>query len=163
MIFRKFVTLFWGILCFFKVSAQNEYRYFSIRLGLNHHFFAEKTNNVTDKFLESPDGEMLLFSDNKLKFSYDLTYTMNLFYHFDFKNDKVGIVAGIEYVNYGITTHYTTRNQEYTLIEKFRIQSLGFPLMLKISNAMYEQMKYLFLGVQYNYNLSLRKIESSNF
>lgn len=161
--------------------AQSEYRYFGLRFGFNHNFLNPKPEAATDKFLTTPDGDMRIFpiqdeemlgGASKTYIDYNVGFTGDVQYHFDFKNDKVGLIFGVQYATNGISAKYLARpgtleeiqnsennppsyiyNDDYWVVEKNRVYSVGVPLALKFGKDIYSEQFYFFLGGQYNLNL----------
>ncbi len=158
--------------------AQWEYQYFSFRVGLNHNMFSPTPSSTASpnfpdndneyyKLLTIPEvgGDMPLnvaTGSDKL-FYYGVGIAADFLFHFDLKNNKLGFATGVQYSSHGIGTNSLTENKKYELIEKYRVTSVGVPLMIKFGGNIYKKMSYFFVGGQVNYNMNLKEKQEVNF
>ena len=150
---KYFFILFSFLLSIHAFSQKNEYQYFSLRFGYSQGFSTQPGYNE-NKYLKTPDGEMQLKPvDSYL--GYTPGFVANLFYHFDFPTDNAGIMAGVEYNNYGVASKYETVNGKYSVVERNKINAIGIPLAFKIGPKFYDKQTYGYLGAQFNYHLSM--------
>ena len=142
-------------------SQKSEYQYFSFKLGYNQGFSTQPGFNV-NKYLSTPAGEMQLTPvDSYL--GYIPGFVANIFYHYDLPTDNAGVMVGLEYDNYGVSSKYETVNGIYNLIEQHRVNAIGIPLTFKIGPKFYDKQTYGFLGAQFNYNLSMKVNQKVNW
>ncbi|MCQ2975891.1 MAG: PorT family protein [Bacteroidales bacterium] len=132
----------------------SEYRYWCFVLGVNHGFSAPENTNQT-MMIHSPKGDM--YKAKASGFSYVPGYQVGALYNFDLKNNKTGVVAGVEFVNYGFATKYeTVDNKLYDVKQTFRATAVSVPLLFKFGTSdIYRDMKYFTIGARANYNISV--------
>ena len=141
--------------------SQWEFTYFVFRFGANHQMFSPQPDSINNFYLNTTDGEMKLLPDTTFFMDYVPGFHVDLHFHIDFANDKGGIVAGIEYLNMGVSEKYVTVN-ELSLIRTFRMHSIGIPLYIKFGNQIFNKQKYFFGGVQYNINFAMQLVEKTS-
>ena len=154
---KLFGIIIIAFLCYTQANAQWEYQYFSIRVGANHNFLSPKPGNFENAFLQTEIGDMPLFPNFKenSKYSYyGIGVTGDVFFHYDLTNNKIGFALGLQYANNSMGAQYFTQDGKYNLTEKYRVHSLGIPLMIKVSPDIYTKQFYLFAGAQYNINMA---------
>ncbi len=134
-----------------------EYQYFVLRVGMTHNLLSGTPGTFDNKFLKTPKGEIQLKPVSSI--GYIPAWHIDLYFHYDFSSDKAGIIFGIEYNNGGVSTEYETISNNYTLVEKFRANKIAVPLLLKFGREIFDDQRYIFVGVQYNLNLMLSKTE----
>ncbi len=135
-------------------SQKSEYQYFSLRLGYSQGFSGQP-GFMANKYLNTPAGEMQLTPVDSY-IGYMPGFVGNLYYHFDFPTDMAGIMFGVEYNNYGVSSKYETVNGAYTMIEQHRINAIGVPIAFKMGPKFYKKQRYGYLGAQFNYNLDMK-------
>lgn len=161
--FKKLIILFVILLGINTFSySQWEFQYFVLKAGVNHHMFSPQPDTVNNFFMKTPYGEMRAIPTKQFS-DYIPGFNVDLHFHLDFQNDKGGIVAGIQYFNYGISSKYANFDTLYTLIASHRVYGIGIPFIIKFGNEIFNDQKYFFAGVQYNINLSMQKIETVNW
>ena len=155
---KKIITI--SILIFINLTAfsQFEFTYFVFRFGANHQMFSRQPDSINNLYINTTDGEMKLLPDTTFFLDYVPGFHADLHFHIDFANDKGGIVAGIEYLNMGISEKYITVN-DVSLIRTFRIHSIGIPLYIKFGNRIFNKQKYFFGGLKYNINFAMQTNE----
>jgi len=141
--------------------SQWEFQYFVLKVGVNHQMYSNQPDTLNNFYINTPEGEMRAFPSEKF-LDYVPGINAALHFHLDFQNDNGGLVAGIEYFNFGFSSKYNNFNAEYSLISTKRIHGVGLPLMLKFGREIFNDQKYFFGGVQYNINLSLQTTETLN-
>jgi len=152
----KYLILLFSLLISIQIYAQkSEYRYASIRLGYNQGF-SMQPGFYANKYLSTPNGEMQLTPvDSYL--GYTPGFVADLYYHIDFPTDNAGVMVGLEYNNYGVSSKYETINGAYNMVETHRINAIGVPLAFKIGPKFYDKQTYGFLGAQFNFNISMNE------
>ena len=155
----KYIILVFSLILSLQVFSQkSEYQYFSIRLGYNQGFSSQPGFNA-NKYLKTPLGEMQL-TPVESNLGYMPGFVADIYYHFDFASNAAGIMFGLEYNNYGVSSKYETVNGAYTMVEKHRINAIGIPIVFKMGPKFYKKQSYAFIGGQYNYNISMNEIQS---
>ena len=86
-----------------EIENKSEYRYWGIVIGINHGFGAPENTNE-NVMLHTAKGDM--YKKRAGAFNYTPGYQIGAVYNFDFKNNKSGVVAGLEFANYGCRTKY---------------------------------------------------------
>lgn len=138
-----------------------EFQYFVIRAGANHNYIYFQPDKSTDRFMKTPYGEMPMVADNEVNNapiyqSYGPGFVFDLYFHFDFKSDKSGIVLGAEYGSNQVAAQYFSQNMDYSMVEQFRVHSVSVPLFIKFSDEIFDRQKYGFIGVKYHHHLKLK-------
>ena len=142
-------------------SQKSEYQYFSLRLGYNQGFSSQPGFNA-NKYLNTPNGEMQLTPvDSYL--GYTPGFVADIFYHYDLPTDNAGVMVGLEYNNYGVSSKYQTVNGVYSMVETHRINAIGIPLAFKIGPKFYDNQRYGYLGAQFNYNISMKANQKASW
>ncbi len=143
--------------------AQWEFRYFVLKAGAVHQIMSPQPDTLNNLFLNTADGQMRLTPDTAFFVDYVPGFHADLHFHFDFSNDKGGIVLGAEYQNTGISAKYRTVYGDYTLIQTHRINSVGIPVFLKFGNEIFNKQKYFFAGLKYNFNFAVQVTDKVNW
>ncbi len=140
-------------------QAQNktEYRYWSLIVGMNHGF-GSKVNESSDfgvtDMIHTNHGDMKF---EKGGISYTPGYHVGLLYNYDFYNNKTGILAGIEFANYGTgcSLKSSENDGKYKLNEHYRAMAVEVPILLKFGpRDIYRNMGYITLGAKVFYNIN---------
>jgi len=153
------------------VSAQSEYRFLSFKLGLTHNFLSPMPDSVPNLAIITPLGEYPLIPDNSGSGSgftdYSTGIHAELLYHIDFLNEKNGLVIGAAFSNNAMQFQYVPLNTtKFWLVERYRMYSLGIPILFKLGDDIYEKQSYMYLGAQLNINMLLKqtqKVGTSEF
>lgn len=162
------------------LQAQWEYQYFSVRFGLNHNLLSPQPGDFQYRELQTPYGNIKLYPDNSENsnyFYYGADFTADLLFHYDFEGDNLGFAIGAQYSTNGLGAKYVTNIEDlidddrynvtdpksYELIEKYRIHSIGFPLIFKFGSDIYEKQCYFYVGAQYNLNMNFTQIQTVNW
>ena len=121
---------------------KSEYRYWGIVFGINHGFGAPENTNE-NVMLHTAKGDM--YKKRAGAFNYTPGFQLGGVYNFDFKNNKSGIQAGLEFASYGCRTKYETRDNDlYDMTESFRAMAVTVPLLFKFGpNDIYRDMTYI--------------------
>jgi hypothetical protein len=160
---KKILVLI-SIFTFFCGTAfsQWEFQYFVLKVGVNHHMLSPQPDTLNNYYLSTPVGEMRLFP-SETYMDYVPGINADLHFHLDFQNDKGGVVAGLQYFNYAISAKYENFNQQYFLYSTYRVNGVGIPLLVKFGNDIFNDQRYFFFGVQYNLNIALQTVETTNW
>lgn len=140
--------------------AQWEFNYFVLKAGANHHMLSKQPEPLNSFFLHTVEGDLRLMPDSTFFPDYVPGFQVGLNFHFDFPNDKGGVIIGAEYLNQGVSSKYTTIDGDYYLIQTHRINSVSLPLMVKFGKEIFDQQKYFFAGIRFNVNFGLQTIEN---
>jgi len=143
--------------------AQWEFRYFVLKVGATHQMMSPSPKAINNLFLNTQYGEMRLTPDTTFFVDYVPGFNVALHFHFDFSNDKGGIVIGAEYQNFGISSKYKSVYGDYSLIQTHRLNSIGIPIYLKFGNEIFNRQNYFFAGLKYNFNLAVRTTDVVNW
>ncbi|MBR4439932.1 MAG: outer membrane beta-barrel protein [Bacteroidales bacterium] len=141
---------------------KSEYRYWGVVIGLNHSFGApENTNEKV--MLHTAKGDM--YKKRASGFNYAPGFQLGMVYNLDFKNNKSGILTGLEFCDYGCRTKYETRdNNLYDMTESFRAMAVSVPLLLKFGpNDIYRNMRYMTIGVRAHYNFMVSQGQKASW
>ncbi len=136
-------------------SAQWEYNYFVIRLGLTNQFFNPAPKDVQGLYLNTFEGELALVPDTGVFFRYNTGYAAGLDFHFDWKNDMGGFIVGAEYMDYTFTNKFVTPGFDYFLIRSFTVRSVSFPAFVKFGYKIFNLQQYAFIGARFNWNFAM--------
>lgn len=147
---------------FSSAFSQWEYKFFSVRAGINHNFLSPKPGEHEYKFQKSPIGDMKFKVDDSY-FFYGASYYADLLFHYDFENDKIGFVSGVRYENNSFGTRYVSDFDNYEVVQKFKINSVGVPLFIKLGGDIYTQMSYFYAGAKINMNMGLTEVEKASW
>ncbi len=164
---RKIFILFSLLILTLTANAQWEYTYFAFDAGLIHNFVGSKRDSISNTFLNTPDGEYQLYTKTDKNpnnyFPYSTGYYIGLDFHYDMKSDNGGIVVGAKYTVNTFKYHYVTLNPNYEMTQQFYAYSLAIPVYVKFGKKIFKKQKYLFAGIQYNYHLFLKEVETPSW
>ncbi len=144
------------------LKAQWQFQYFVIRASMNHHFFSSQPDTLPGLYANTPNGELQLLPDKSYS-EYVPGFNVDMQFHIDFASDKLGMILGLNYSNYGFSSAYTTRTGDFHIIQTNYVHSIGIPFSMKAGFEMFDLMNYFTLGVQYNFNYKNFVIEKSNW
>ncbi len=145
----------------FSLAQDNEYRYFSFKIGLaNNYYLKPKANPYL--LLHTPYGDF--FQTPKLYTNYTPGAVFNLLYHIDAKNDKFGIVVGAGIKTYGISIHYESDTFNFKAVDQYQAFSAVIPVYIKFSgNNIYINQSYFTLGIKQYINFKVYNIQNGNY
>jgi hypothetical protein len=158
------VFIFINLINIVAISAQknnSEYRYFSIKLGLVNNFvaFPEGNNNLVAR---TPVGDLPM-SPRKI-INYTPGAAFSFLFNFDAKNDKFGIVTGIEARNFGYSIQYASRLEGYYATDMFRSTSLIIPVYIKYNpRDVFINQSYVALGFKEYINFNVIEYQTSTW
>ncbi len=160
--------------------AQWEFQYFTLRAGANHNALSAQPTYYSRLFLTTPDG-MMKAKPSAQYIDYVPGVNAGLFFHWDFESDKGGLVIGGEIANLGFQSKYETYEEKeyrngdivdpspvlekanYSCIRTYRLTTFSIPVMLKFGREIYQDQQYMYVGGQYNMNLSLKTIDQGSW
>ncbi len=160
---KKFYIIIFIIFANFSAYSQWEFNYFVLKIGMNHHLLSAQPENSEAMFLHTVEGDFQLHPDSAFFPDYVPGIQAGLNFHFDFTNDKGGIIIGAEYLNAGISSKYSTDNKKYSIIQTHRINSVSVPLLVKFGNEIFNQQRYFTAGIRFNFNFGLNTIEQASW
>lgn len=139
-------------------GKNEEFRYFSFKVGITNSFLDKQPEPLAYKFLDSPYGDMLLVPDSSY-FGYTPGFYGGFIYNYDLQSGNVGLVFGATANNYGISSRYHTLYSSYWLIEKQNVTNVSVPFYIKFGDDYYEQQFYFYIGGSYDLNLAVSQTE----
>jgi hypothetical protein len=139
-----------------KINAQkNEYQYFSFRLGIIHNFINPQPANPIDNYVLGSDNQLnQIYSENNILFDYSASLSADLLYHFDFTNDKTGIIAGLSFQTKKYSFDYIIDNLNNRPKDRYETYEISIPLVLKFGKHVFKKMKFYYVGTRLNYIVS---------
>jgi len=159
--------------------SKSEYRYWNFVLGINHGFGSAfgggydkyMLHKVGDGVMSSdmssyeatyhPSGDM--FKETK-GFTYTPGYQVGFVYNYDLLNNHSGIVAGVEFSNYGFTNNYKSTISNENVKETFRSMAVTVPILFKFGPSdIYSDMQYICVGVKANMNLAVMRGQKASW
>ncbi len=147
---RKFFLILIISILFISVYAQknDEYRYIGVKIFLNNNIsFPSTDNNYV--LIHSPYGDLL--KENNEIFAYTPGGGLSVVYNYDLKNNKAGLIFGIDVQNYGFTNYYKSKENNFKITDQYRTLQIGIPVFLKIGTAnIYKNQAYATVGIQFN-------------
>jgi len=145
------------------IAQKTEYRYGAIKFLLIHNYSIVPASNPSVLF-KTPKGDMIKTQGSYLNYVPGLAFSYN--YNLDAKNDKWGLVLGLEVQNNGYQSSYKTSNENnnYTATDRYRTTTVGLPVYLKLGDRnIYRNQSYLTIGFEYNYYLYVQNINTANW
>lgn len=134
---------------------KTEYRYWNFVLGLNHGIGSCIGSDYHNYMIHTDKGDMY---QEKGGFTYTPGVQLGFVYNYDLKNNKTGIVAGLEFADYGFANKLTSTVNSYNVKETFRAMGFQMPILFKFSTSdIYRDMTYLCVGVKAGYNFSVKQ------
>jgi hypothetical protein len=141
---------------FLRASSQTSgWKYLTFKLGINHNFVHPQPANPIDNYILDTDNQLhQLYTDNNILYDYSASFGLDLLYHHDFFNNKIGIVAGIGFQMKKYIFNYSTDNLDFTLKDKYKTYEIGIPLLFKYGNDVTGKLRFIYAGPRLNYILS---------
>lgn len=147
------------------LEDKTEYRYPNFVLGLSHNFMGMWPfgGSSDDLYIHTDKGDI---PQEQKGFTYTPGIHAGVVYNIDFKNNKTGILAGVEIVDYGFANKYKSvkdanlgvGNGDYFATSTFRAIGVQVPIMFKFgSSDIYRDMYYAYIGVKPTFNFSVKK------
>lgn len=148
---------------------KDEYNYFSAKFGMSHSFLDKQPGTFQYKFIDAPLGNMQLIPVNKY-IGYTKALSGGATFTHDFRKIHTGIVIGVMYENYGISSKFQVLPEygDYTVIEKHYVNAISIPFYIKFGHKyfkknMYDRMQFFYTGFNYNINKGVTKTEQSSW
>jgi len=137
--------------------GKNEYIYLSWKIDWIHNFYNSQARNTsgTPIQIENPTDEI---NPNKSSFvGYKPTLGAAILLNYDFDwNEDFGLVAGVNIQQKKYTYNYKGISGG-NFYEDYRLTSAGIPFFIKYGKDHFDDMRYVFLGAKYNFNLALSR------
>ena len=167
---KIFTILLISIFCHSMLLAQDgyledktEYRYPNFVVGLSHSFMGSLGESSDALYIHTDQGDI---PQEKKGFTYTPGFHVGVVYNIDLKNNKTGLLTGIEFVNYGFANKYQSieddnlgvKKGDYTATSTFRALGVQIPIMFKFGTTdIYRDMHYGYIGIKPVVNLSVKK------
>lgn len=158
---KKILIILLSLMCYSQmlmaqIEDKTEYRYWNFVLGLNHGFGSALGSDYANLMIHTNKGDM---HQKKQGFTYTPGIQLGFVYNIDLQNNKTGIVAGAEVVDYGFANKYkSTDNSDYDMKETFRAIGIQIPILFKFSGSdIYRDMKYAYIGVKPTFNFMVSR------
>lgn len=144
-------------------DSKEEYRYWSFLLGINHSFGGGNSGDNNDVMLHTDRGDM--YRTKGSGFNYVPGFQVGMLYNIDLKNNKTGILTGLEVTAYGCKHSFEDRKTgNYTLKETYRAMSVAIPVLFKFGTQdIYREMQYFNLGVRAHYNIMAQRGQKASW
>ncbi len=145
------------------IAQKTEYRYGAVKFLLIHNYSIPLASNANVLF-DTPKGDMIKTRGSVLNYVPGFAFSYN--YNLDAKNDKWGLVLGLEVQNNGYQSSYKTTNPEntYRATDRYRTTAIGLPIYLKLGDRnIYRNQSYAIVGFQYNYYLYVQNVNTANW
>lgn len=143
-------------------QGKSEFKYFSLKVGVTHGMFNKQPGDFSYLFHETPIGDMQMLPTESF-FDYVPGYYAGLVYNYDLRNDKVGLVIGVDYTNYGLAMQYKTADERFSLVQKHSVSRVSIPVYIKLGNRYYDKQNYVYFGLRYDRNLLYSRAEQVNW
>lgn len=145
----------------FGQKPNSEYRYIGFKFNANHNISLPPLDN-NYVLIKSPYGDLLKTS-NEI-FSYTPGGGGSIVFNFDFKNEKAGIVIGVDVQNIGFKNHYASKSGNFLVTNQYRTLQVGVPLLIKFwGTNIYKNQSYMTLGIQLNQYFMTKNIQTSSW
>lgn len=132
--------------------SKSEYRYWNFVMGVNLGIGGAFGKSDPDIYLKTNIGDV---PQEKKGFAVTPGYHVGFLYNYDLLNNRMGVVAGLEYINYGVQNNYCgikTKNSDfsdYKVKTTYRATGISIPILFKFSSSdIYRDMKYVCVGVK---------------
>lgn len=159
--------------------SKSEYRYWNFVVGLNHGF-GSAFGGGSNEYMLHKTGDGILSSDvssyettyhpsgdmfKEVKgFTYTPGYHIGFVYNYDLLNNRTGVVAGVEFSNYGFTNRYESTISNENVKETFRSMGFTIPILFKFSSEdIYSDMQYFCVGIKANMNLAVARGQKASW
>ena len=138
-----------------------EYTYLGVKISaVNNISFAAAKNNYV--FLKTPRGNLMKQSNMPLTYSYGGAFS--IIYNDDNKNDRRGIVFGLDFQYHGFQNTYKSDTLNFSLTNQYRVMSIGVPVYFKFwFSNIYKNQLYATLGAEFNYFLNVYNYQTSSW
>ncbi len=148
--------------------SKSEYRYWNFVMGVNLGFGSAMGKSDPNMYLKTPYGDI---PQETSGFSMPTAgYHLGFLYNYDLLNNRMGVVAGVEYINYGVQnnhkgTYFTynakgevAKENKVTLKNIYRATGVQIPILFKFSSSdIYRDMKYVCVGIKPIINVGVKQ------
>ncbi len=138
-----------------------EYTYLGIKLSaVNNISFPPIKNNYV--LFKSPRGDLMKQSNVPLTYTYGGAFS--IIYNDDNKNDRRGIVFGLDFQSYGFQNSYKSDTLNFSITNQYRVMSIGIPVYFKFwMSNIYKNQLYATFGGEFNYFLNVYNYQTSSW
>lgn len=140
--------------------SKSEYRYWNFVAGLNFGFGGTLGSSNPDLYLKTSEGD---FKQDKKGFTITPGYQVGFVYNYDLLNNRMGVVAGVEFINYGVQNIYKSQINDMKVKDAYRSMGVAIPVLFKFSSEdIYRDMKYFCVGVKPIINVSVMESQKAD-
>ena len=135
--------------------SKSEYRYWNFVMGLNFGFGSTLGDSRSDLYLKTNVGD---FPQEKKGFTITPGYHVGFVYNYDLLNNRMGVVAGVEFINYGVQNNYKSTRNDMKVKDRYRAMGVCIPILYKFSSSdIYRDMKYFCAGIKPVINFAVKE------
>ncbi len=140
--------------------SKSEYRYWNFVMGVNFGFGGSLGSSPSDMYLRTNDGD---FPQEKKGFTITPGYHVGFVYNYDLLNNRMGVVAGLEYINYGVQNNYCSTVNDLKVKTTYRAAGVAIPILFKFSSSdIYRDMKYTCVGIKPIINMGVMQKQKAD-
>jgi hypothetical protein len=140
--------------------SKSEYRYWNFVAGLNFGIGGAMGDNRSDLYIRTNAGD---FPQEKTGFTITPGYHVGFVYNYDLLNNRMGVVAGAEFINYGVQNNYKATKNDMKVKNTYRAMGVAIPVLFKFSSSdIYRDMRYFCVGVKPIVNLSVTQKQKAD-
>lgn len=140
--------------------SKSEYRYWNFVMGVNFGFGGTIGKGSNDLFLKTNAGD---FPQEKKGFTITPGYQVGFVYNYDLLNNRMGVVAGLEYINYGVQNNYCSTKNDMKVKTTYRATGIAIPILFKFSGSdIYRDMKYACVGIKPVINMGVKQRQKAD-
>lgn len=135
--------------------SKSEYRYWNFVMGVNFGIGGTFGKSDPSMYLKTNVGDV---AQEKKGFTITPGYHVGFVYNYDLLNNRMGVVAGLEYINYGVQNNYCALSNSNTnssavsglkVKTTYRATGIAIPILFKFSSSdIYRDMKYTCIGIK---------------
>ncbi len=162
ILFTSILVLITFVL-FAQGKKKTEYRYGAFKASLINSWSSPPAANP-DVLIKAPVGDLIKAQGRYS--NYTPGVALSFVYNLDAKNDKWGIVFGLEAQNNGFQASYKSQVKEDNIraVDRYRVMAVGVPVYFKFGrNNIYRYQSYGFVGLQYNYYIYVQNIHTGSW
>ncbi len=140
--------------------SKSEYRYWNFVMGVNVGFGSTIGKNNSNLYIKTNVGD---FPQEKEGFSITPGYHLGFVYNYDLLNNRMGVVAGLEYINYGVQNIYSSTVNDLKVKTTYRATGIAIPILFKFSSSdIYRDMKYTCIGIKPIINMGVMQKQKAD-
>ena len=140
--------------------SKSEYRYWNFVMGVNLGFGGSFGSNSSELYLKTNVGD---FPQEKKGFTVTPGYHVGFLYNYDLLNNRMGVVGGVEYINYGVKNIYCSTINDMKVKTTYRATGISIPILFKFSSSdIYRDMKYVCVGVKPIINMGVMQKQKAD-